>query len=258
MPAYFERLDRATFRATSAVQGAWNTAEQHIAPALGLLAHALEQDNTARNADRLVLGRISYDILGTLPIDTVEITVSVVRPGRTVQLVEATLCHDGRAAVIARAWYLQATDTRPVIGTALPGIPDRVAFPEWDASDIWPGEYVTTIEIRREESEPGRARFWMRPRMLLLEHESIGATARLLGLIDIANGITPRVAPIDIAFPNVDLTVHLIQAPRSAWIGLDTTVSFGPHGAGLTHTVLHDEHGPIGTAQQSLTIRPRT
>ena len=59
------------------------------------------------------------------------------------------------------------------------------------------------------------------------------------------------------AFPNLDTTVHLFTQPRSDWIGYDTTVAFGAHGIGLTHTVLHDEHGPIGTAQQILTVRPR-
>lgn len=256
MPAYFERLDHARFRATSAVRGAWNTEEQHIAPALGLIAHALERDNAARRAEPFELARISFDILGVLPIDVVEVTTRVIRPGRTVELVEATLSHDGRPAVIARAWFLRATDTRAIAGSDLAPMPRPDALEPWSAAQIWPGEFVTTVEVRRRESEPGRAQFWMRPRLALLEHEPIGPTARMLGIIDVANGTTPRVSPDEFVFPNLDLTAHLIRAPRSEWIGLDTTVSFGPRGTGLTHTVLHDEHGPIGTAQQTLTIRP--
>ncbi len=33
--SYFERLGPTSFRATEHVGGAWNEAEQHIAPALG-------------------------------------------------------------------------------------------------------------------------------------------------------------------------------------------------------------------------------
>src|SRR5919199_2164690 len=97
---YFERVDAGAFRATEHVGGAWRQDEQHIAPALGLLVHAVECDRDVRRDDGLVLGRLSFDILGTLPIDVVEVGVRVLRPGRTIELVEATLAHGGRTAVL--------------------------------------------------------------------------------------------------------------------------------------------------------------
>jgi hypothetical protein len=75
-------------------------------------------------------------------------------------------------------------------------------------------------------------------------------------LFDIANGMAVRVSPHEIAFPNVDLTAHLFDSPRGDWLGLDTTVSFGTSGLGLTSSVLHDIHGPIGVLSQALTVRP--
>ncbi|MGV9574304.1 hypothetical protein ACWDRX_35110, partial [Streptomyces nigra] len=78
-----------------------------------------------------------------------------------------------------------------------------------------------------------------------------------LALVDTANGIAVLRPPTEWMFPNVDLTVHLHRQPRGGWTGLDTTVSFGPSGQGLTSTVLHDVDGPVGTAQQILTVRPR-
>jgi hypothetical protein len=59
-----------------------------------------------------------------------------------------------------------------------------------------------------------------------------------------------------VAFPNLDLTLHLLRPPVGEWIGFDTTVSFGATGLGLTSTVLHDLDGPIGTVAQTLTVRP--
>ena len=85
---YFERMGPSSFLASEHVGGAWNPAEQHIAPALGLIAHAIEQDQAVRRTDRLRLVRLSYDILGTLPIDLVEVEVSVLRPGQTIELVD--------------------------------------------------------------------------------------------------------------------------------------------------------------------------
>lgn len=253
--AYFRRTDDASFRPTSAVQGAWNTSEQHVAPALGLLTHLIESDHLSRSDRPLELARVSFDILGTLSIDAVDASSRVIRPGRTIELAEAVLSQHGRAAVIGRGWFLATPDTDPVAGSSLAPMPPRDDLAPWDPSDIWSGEFVTTIEVRRRESAKGRAQFWMRPHTALIAGERVSATARLLGLVDIANGITPRVSPGTMAFPNVDLTAHLFRAPGSEWIGFDTAVSFGPRGHGLTHTVLHDEAGPIGTVQQTLTLR---
>jgi hypothetical protein len=91
----------------------------------------------------------------------------------------------------------------------------------------------------------------------LIEDEKVSRLASAAGLFDIANGMTVRANPRDVAFPNVDLTAHLFTEPRGDWIGFDTTVSFGPEGLGLTSSVIHDEHGPIGTLSQILTVRPR-
>lgn len=255
--AYFQRLSPTRFQATSAVQGAWNTDEQHIAPVLGLLTHAVEQDRDIRRGPDLVVTRLSFDILGTLPIATVDVEVRVIRLGRTIELVEATVAHNGRAAVILRAWLQKPSDTAAIAGTDLPPMPALGQLVPWSATEIWPGEFVRTVDVRRTEVEPGRARFWLRPGVPLIEGEPASLTARALSIMDIANGITPRLSPTAVAFPNLDTTVHLFTQPRSDWIGYDTTVTFGADGIGLTHSVLHDESGPIGTAQQILTVRPR-
>ena len=70
-------------------------------------------------------------------------------------------------------------------------------------------------------------------------------------------GVAPRLPPETVAFPNVDLTVHLFREPRAGWLGFDTSVSFGAAGLGLTQSVLHDRDGAFGTVAQCLTVRPR-
>lgn len=255
--AYFARLDEATFRPTEHVGGAWATEEQHIAPALGLIAHEIERDRDDRRDDALQLGRVSYDILGTVPLEPVEIRVEVLRPGRTVELVQATLVHAGRPVVLARAWLMAAFETAALAGGALPRIPDPDEVPVIDPTTTWPGGFIRSVEVRRRELEPGSALAWVRTQVELLEGEPVSATAAALGLIDITNGLTPRVSPAEVLFPNVDLTVHLLHPPRPGWLGADTTVTFGATGLGATHSILHDERGPFAISIQTLTIRPR-
>lgn len=56
--------------------------------------------------------------------------------------------------------------------------------------------------------------------------------------------------------PNVELSIHLHRQPVWGWVGLDTSVIFGSDGVGLTTSVLHDVHGPVGRVEQLLTVRP--
>jgi Thioesterase-like superfamily len=77
-------------------------------------------------------------------------------------------------------------------------------------------------------------------------------------VLDVANGMTVRAVPTEVAFPNVDLTAHLFAQPEGEWLGFDTTVSFGADGLGLTTSVVHDERGPVGTSSQLLTVHPST
>lgn len=254
--AYFERLDDGVFRATEHVSGAWDTSTQHVAPALGLLAHAVERDRDARRDDGLVVARLSYDILGTIPVDVVDVSVEVLRPGRTIELVQATLGHGGRTGLILRAWLLEERDTAALAGGRLPWVPGPDAVPPYDPTAIWPGGFVASAQVRRAQQEPGRAVIWVRTDVPLVDGEEVSDLARLAGLLDISNGMTVRVPPADVAFPNVDLTAHLFRRPRGEWLGLDTTVSFGPSGLGLTSSVLHDVDGPFGTSAQVLTVRP--
>lgn len=252
-----ERTDATRFRPTSLTGGAWNVAEQHVAPPIGLLAHAIEVDHATRSPQPMQLSRLSVDILGVIPIDEVEVTCRVLRPGRSIELVEATLAHTGRPALVARAWLMHTRDTDAVAGSAHPSMPPRDALERVDPSSAWPGEFIATVgEVRRQQQEPGRGWTWILPAVPLLDGEPVSTTARLVSLVDIANGITPRADPREVAFPNLDLTLHLVREPEDGWIGFDTTVTFGASGLGMTHTVLHDERGVVGSVVQSLTVRP--
>jgi hypothetical protein len=254
--AYFERLGARTFRATEHTGGAWDLGTQHIAPALGLLAHAVEQDRDARRSDGLVLTRLGYDILGTVPIAELAVDVAVVRAGRTIELVEAVLSHEGRAAVRLRAWLMDQRDTSAILGTGHERIPGPDVMESWNPTTVWRGGFIATAEVRRRQAEPGRASYWVRTRQSILDGEPVSRFAAVAGLLDIANGMTVRAAPVEVAFPNVDLTAHFFAQPTDGWLGFDTSVSFGAQGVGLTSTVIHDERGPIGTSTQCLTVRP--
>jgi hypothetical protein len=257
MISYFERAGAGRFRATAATGGAWAVDEQHIAPMTGLVVHAVEEFAAARGADGMVVARVSMDILGVLKLEEFEIRVEPVRPGRTIELLEAVVIARGRPAVRARVWRLAQLDTAEVAGGQGPALPAPESVPAWAMSDAWPGEFISTLDVRPVgETAPGRTTAWISTRLDLLAGERVSELASFLALVDTANGIAVRESPKAWLFPNLDLTVHLHRQPRGRWVGLDTTVIFGARGHGLTSTTLHDLDGPVGRAEQILTVRP--
>lgn len=254
--AYFEQTGPTTYRPTEHVGGAWDLTHQHVAPAMGLLLHVVEQDRDARRDDGLVPARLTYDIWGTVPLAEVGVDVAVVRAGRTIELVEARLAHADRTVLTLRAWMLRPGDAAAVAGSALTPVPGPDEVPSWDPTTVWPGGFIASAEVRRSSHAPGRAIAWVRTDQQLLEGQAVSPWARTAGLLDIANGMAVRADPREVAFPNLDLTAHLLREPVGDWVGLDTSVTFDASGVGLTSSVLHDTRGPLGTVAQVLTVRP--
>ena len=253
--AFYTRLGENLFGPTLHVQGAWRDDEQHMAPVSGILAHAIDLHEPR---EEMQLARISYDILGMIPARPSTIHVRTSRPGRTIELVEATMSVDGRVVVRAEAWRLARHDSTPVAGVELEAMPGPDDFAEWQGTHVWPGGYIADLEFRADpERRPGRARVWLRSRRALVEGEECSPVADLVRLVDTANGIAVRASPTEWMFPNVDLTIHLFREPVRGWVGFDTRVTMGPTGIGLTSTTLHDGEGPVGRAEQILTVRER-
>lgn len=250
--AYFLPLGAGRYQATEATGGAWNSQEQHIAPSLGLLVHELQQRTDTGD---LKLARLSFDIYGTVPIAEVEVSTGVLRPGRTIELSEATLSHNQQTVAVLRAWSLAAFDTAEMEISPLPEFPPLGSLERWAPSELWPGGFIRSIEGFRRSLGPGRAQAWVRSGVPLVGGEEVSPLAAYIGLVDVANGLSFGMDPRQAAFPNVDSTVSLFRHPEGEWLGLDTTQSAGAGGVGLTHSILHDEHGPVGALTQTLTIR---
>jgi len=254
--SYYERIDEQRYKPTPHTSGAWNPAEQHFSPLGGLIAHAIDLDRRGRGSE-LAVSRLSFDILGKLALDECDIRVEVIRPGRTIELVEAVAVIAGRPAVRARVWLLALGDTAAVEGGQAPPLTPPAELEPWSASELWPGGYIASLDLRPcAPPQPGRTAAWISSTLDLVQGESVGPVAAFVTHVDAANGIAVRRPPTEWMFPNVDLTVHLDRTPQIGWTGLDTTVTFGPDGRDITSSVLHDVHGQVGHAQQILTVRP--
>ncbi|MBC7300340.1 MAG: thioesterase family protein [Nocardia sp.] len=256
--SYFHRVGAHRFVPTAHAGGAWDIDEQHFSPLGGLIVHEIQRTRAQQQRPALAMSRISFDILGRIAFGEFDIDVRTIRPGRTIELVEATVTIAGRSVVSARAWFLSTQDSAAVAGGEPERLPDPEPLPSWPLSAVWPGGYIASIDTRAVGiPQPGRTAAWVHSSMDLVSAEPVDPLASYIALVDTANGIAVRQEPTKWMFPNVDLTVHLYRQPEGEWTGLDTTVTFGHTGQGLTSTVLHDIRGPVGVAEQILTLRPQ-
>src|SRR5204862_7432536 len=85
--AYF-LPDGGRFVPTELTRGPWNRGHQHGGPPAALLARAMEM-----RAPELVLTRMTVEYLRPVPIAPLTLTVDVLRAGRKVERMTATLVH---------------------------------------------------------------------------------------------------------------------------------------------------------------------
>lgn len=242
-------------RSTVHAQGAWRAEEMHMAAVSGLLMHEVQAHETTAG---LRVGRLSYDILGTLWSGELEVVTRTIRPGRTIELVESVLHARGRAVLALRAWLLSASDTAAVAQLPDEALPPRTESVQDGALSGWDGGYIASLSgVTVAGHAAGHGRVWLTTDVDMVAGEVTTDLVRLIGLTDAANGIAPALParPGGWFFPNVDLQIHLFRQPSGSWLGLAGQVTVGPDGVGLTSTVLHDDDGPFAHVEQTLTVR---
>jgi hypothetical protein len=251
----FYALDADKIVPSELTRGPWDPGAQHAGPPSALLARALERCEPREGAR---IARVTVEILAPVPIAPISVSARVVRPGRSVELLEASLEGADGELMRARGWRLAAGDVTADWEPAEPP-PGRE---DAEALQFFPtGESVgwhTAMEIvfaRGRFLEPGPGVAWMRPRVPLVEGEAITPLERTMLAADAGNGIS---APLDWKthiFINTDLTVHLLRPPRGEWVCLDSVTHVD--GLGMTDTALWDDEGRIGRAVQTLLVRAR-
>ncbi|HEX7291728.1 MAG TPA: thioesterase family protein [Conexibacter sp.] len=247
------------FQPTELARGPWDPHAQHGGAPAALIARAIEHVESAVPMDVV---RITYELLRPVPLTPLELRTRVPRDGKRVQLVEAQL-HAGEVEVV-RATALRirrdavpAPDADceppahggPAGGALLEPPADRPISFAWHAMEI---RFVTGSFW-----EVGPAFAWFRLRFPLVAGEQPSPLQRLAAAGDFGNGIATAVSWATHVFINPDLTLYVERLPDGEWVGLDAVSRVGAAGTGVSDSVLYDERGRVGRAQQGLFVAER-
>jgi hypothetical protein len=252
----FEGSD-GRFVATEYARGPWDPKALHGGAPAALLVRAFEQ---LPAADGLCLARVTYEFLRPALVGPLEVHADVVRPGRRVQLLEASVVADGVEVVRARALQVQAAeadsgarDTTPPPPGPEHGHPPDLRVPHhpmfaFDAIEVvfvagtWGG---------------GQSTAWFRLRSPLVAGETPSPLQRLAAAGDFGNGISATLSWDDYLYINPDLTLYIERHPVGEWICLESQTRIAPDGIGVAESILYDERGRVGRATQALLVAPR-
>jgi hypothetical protein len=258
--AFYERSGGDSFVASELTRGPWDPGAQHAGPPSALLGREIEG---LVGSDELQVGRVVFEILRPVPIGVVRIESRVLRPGKKVQLVEASLSGEAGELMRATAWLLRKSELdlpeRAVADDAPPPGPEQGWTPEFFPTGQDEG-YHTAMEWKAVAGaflEPGPATVWMRMRQPLVAGEEPTPLQRALVAADVGNGISAVLDYRAYVFINVDLTVHFERMPEGEWVCVDAVTRPQPTGIGTAESVLSDQRGRIGRAAQSLLVAPR-
>src|SRR5688500_3260755 len=147
MSSAFYVPEGGEFVSSELTRGPWDPDSQHAGPPAALIARELERTTP----EGWFIGRITFEVVRPVPIAPLRVESEVVRPGRSVELLAATLLdRSGEPLIRAAAWRLAEQPTELPSGLPRadppPGPNEAEEKPFFDTG--WDVGYHTAMEYR--------------------------------------------------------------------------------------------------------------
>lgn len=257
--AVFER-DGEHFIPTARAVGPWHPELLHGGAAAGLLGHVLER---TRPDDTMAISRLTVDLLRPVPKAPLQTSAEVIRLGKRLAVLHATIHAADKPVAQAKALCLKpapeplpepmALDWEP-----LPG-PDGLASTSLmggrrpDPEKLPPGLHFG-IEIRRISgmAMKGEGTAWARLPLPVIAGVPNSPFVHAAALSDFGNGLGQLYAPGTTGCINADINLFLQREPRGEWLGMAAKAALEANGLGSVQTRLFDEEGPVGLVVQMI------
>ena len=242
--------------------GPWDAGLLHGGPVAGLLAHLVE---SVPSPSPVRICRHTVDMMRGVPMSPLRPEVDVLRAGRRIQVVRASL-FDG-AVEVARATSLrmrvsEAVNPLDPVRTAhsedephpMPSQPSLLSV-----TDVGVPAFLRAVEFRREgefrSGAPGLV--WMRMHNTMVVGHDTSPFVRLSTMADMTSMAAQYLDHEEWTTINADLNVTAFRDPVGDWIGIRGLHKNDGDGIGLSEAVLYDLGGRVGRATASILIESR-
>jgi hypothetical protein len=254
----FEPAGDGRYVPTSAALSPWSGQALHGGPPTMLMARGIERVPAEQE---MFVSRLTVELLRPVGRVPLEVKSRIVRPGRKVQLVEASLWNS--EVEVARATALRIRRS----ALEVPRPTDPIPHPEPESLGTWSGSWrsgeayhLLGVDVRGPElgAETGPGWAWFRLKLPLIPGEDPSPLMRICAAADFPNGISYVVDPRQTSFVNPDLTIYVIRPPIDDWVLVDARTWLEPTGTGVAEGALYDRRGRIGRSIHGLLVESRT
>ncbi|MCZ0731195.1 acyl-CoA thioesterase domain-containing protein [Mycolicibacterium iranicum] len=226
----------------------------------GLLGHVIERD---AGDPELQPARLTVDLLRPAALaDPVRLDTAVVREGRRLKLVDATMTQAGTVVARANALFLRRGEQPPgprwtteVTMPPAPPIPDPV--PDDVVTLVWTyGKDGDTPSLGLGAwAHHGPKFIWACDLAPMVDGVELTPFTRAAMAGDMASSLTHFGAD-GLPFINADYTLTLSRLPEGAYLGLAALTHHSHDGIATGTAVVADASGPIGTATATALSNP--
>lgn len=251
--AFFVMRD-GVYLPTEVQRSPWNPSAQNGVGIGGLLMHLVEQ---APSEGPMLNARMIIDIQSATAFAPTQGAFTVLRTGKRLQMVEATLAHEGNVTARGRLLRIRVAESpeyspRDFAYDGPNGLRER-------PRPLRVPLMQDAMETRLAEGlveRSGRNAIWQRLRWNLIAGTTTSPMVHAAMMSDYGHGISNPIDRNCWNAPNVDISMHMVRAPEGEWLALFAETFLGGTGAGLTNMTLADSKGVFGHAHQSLYLAP--
>jgi len=253
-------LEDGNFRPSDLTVGPWSDQAQHGGPVAALLARTVEAVPSEVPVQTV---RLTIELIRPVPLVPMTTTATVARPGKKVQLIDASLTAGDQEVARARALRIRSSAIavpEQVPNPASPPPPNASVDAEESEAGVRRTAFAGAVDLRflRGSWESvGPAKVWSRLVVPVVAGERSSPLQQVAALADFGNGISRVLDFSTHIFINPDLTVSLYRLPEGPWIGFDMVSRVSGQGYGQAESLIFDVHGPVGRSVQSLFIEKR-
>ena len=239
--------------ATELTQGPWNPEHQHGGPVCALLATVIESVPTLVP---MRCGRLTVDLVRTVPVAALGSRTRVLREGKRVQLVEAALEFDGVDVAHATALRVRIGSTPDALthprrpDESPPRAPQGHSGSALELAGLPVPGFIRAIDMDRVvggHGEGAPAMTWYRLRVPLVDDEPASPLARLALFADFTSGSANFLPMTRWSSINADVNMNVLREPVGEWIGVDAVAHAAGDGIGHSRALFFDAQGLVGS-----------
>ena len=244
--------------------GPWDPEHQHGGAVSGILAHLVELVPTATP---MRFCRHTVELMRGAPMRALTPEVEILRDGRRLQVVRASLFDDSTEVARATSVRMRVADSPNPVDVDLtahvddepPPFPAEPQ-PFFSMPGIGVPGFLRAVELRRSgggylTGAPGI--LWLRMHCRVVEGVDPSPFVLLATVGDMLSMAAQYLDPEKWMTINPDLTIQTFRDPVGEWIGLLGLHKNDSDGIGMSEAVLYDASGRIGRGTSSILIEAR-